>query len=341
MDFPIFQAVRVLTVSVTSFVIALAATPTLIDFLKRYQFNKQIRLSTQTPIFSALHKKKEGTPTTGGVIIWLTVILLAVIFWFHPLLNFVDRGQTYLPLAALIFAAVIGLADDILGILRIDPKGGGLQIRHKLLIYFFMALLGALWFYYKLDWDVLNLPFYGNINMGWWYIPFFMFIIIASAFSMNETDGLDGLAGGVALFAFVALTVVSFALGRYHLAVFNAVIVGALLAFLWFNIYPARFFMGDTGSTALGITIGVTALLTNTALFLPLFFFIPVVESVSVIIQVLSKKLTGRKIFLSTPIHHHFEAIGWPESQITMRFWIISVIFTTLGLVLFFLNRFL
>ncbi len=341
MDFPIFQAIRVLGAAIISFIIALAATPWAINLLKKHQFGKQIRQDERAPIFATLHKKKEGTPTAGGIIIWGTVLLLAVIFWIHPLLNFVDRAQTYLPLAALIFAAGVGLIDDISGILRIGPKGGGLLIRHKLLIYLLMALLGALWFYYKLDWDVLNIPFYGNIAMSWWYIPFFIFIIVASAFSLNETDGLDGLAGGVSLFAFSALTVVAFTLGRYHLAVFNVIIVGALLAFLWFNIYPARFFMGDTGSMALGITLGVTAMLTNTALFLPFFFFIPVVEALSVIAQTISKKTWGRKIFISTPIHHHFEAIGWPESQITMRFWIVSVVFTTIGLVFFFLNRFL
>ena len=341
MDFPIFQAIRVLGTAIVAFIIALAATPWIINLLKKHQFGKQIRQDESAPIFANLHRKKEGTPTAGGVIIWGTVLFLALIFWTHPLLNFIDRPQTYLPFSALIFAALIGLADDLMGIFRIGSKGGGLAIKEKLTLYLFMAILGAMWFYYKLDWDVLNVPFYGNVAIGWWYIPFFIFIIIASAFSMNETDGLDGLAGGVSVFAFVAFTAVAFTLGRYHLAVFNAIIVGSLLAFLWFNIYPARFFMGDTGSTALGITIGVTALLTNTALFLPFFFFIPVVETLSVIIQTISKKIRGRKIFISTPIHHHFEAIGWPESQITMRFWIISVVFTTLGLALFFLNRFL
>jgi phospho-N-acetylmuramoyl-pentapeptide-transferase len=211
----------------------------------------------------------------------------------------------------------------------------------KLLVYFAISLIGALWFYYRLDWDILNIPFWHNVNMGWWYVPFFMFIIIASAFSVNETDGLDGLAGGVMLFAFAALTVIAFTLGRYHLAAFNAVVVGALLAFLWFNIYPAQFFMGDTGSMALGITLGVTAMLTNTALLLPFLAIIPVVETLSVIIQLTSKKLRGKKIFHSTPIHHHFEALGWPESQITMRFWIISAVSSIGGLVIFFLNRFL
>ena len=341
MDFSILQAVKIFGVAIAGFAAALIATPFVSRLLIKYQFNKQIRASERAPIFSQLHKKKEGTPTGGGVIIWLTVVVLAFLFYFHPLLNFIDRAQTYLPLATLAIAGLIGLADDILGIWRIGPHGGGLGLRQKLALYTAIALVGALWFFYRLDWDVLNIPFYGNVNIGWLYVPFFMFIITASAFSVNETDGLDGLAGGVMLFAFSALTVVAFSLGRFHLASFSAAIVGSLLAFLWFNIYPAKFFMGDTGSMALGITLGVIAMLTNTALFLPFFAFIPVVESLSVMIQIPYKKLTGRKIFHSTPIHHHFEAIGWPESQITMRFWIISVVMTTIGLVLFFLNRFL
>lgn len=211
----------------------------------------------------------------------------------------------------------------------------------KIIVYTLMALIGGLWFFYRLDWSVLYVPFFGNVEVGWWYIPIFMFIIIASAFSANETDGLDGLLGGVLLFTFGALTVVAFTLGRYDLATFSGVTVGALLAFLWFNIYPARFFMGDTGSMALGITMGVIAMLTNTALFLPFFAVILVAESLSVIIQLTSKKLFGRKIFISTPIHHHFEAIGWPETKVTMRFWIISAVFTALGLALFFIARFL
>jgi phospho-N-acetylmuramoyl-pentapeptide-transferase len=188
---------------------------------------------------------------------------------------------------------------------------------------------------------VLTIPFYGNVSIGFWYIPLFIFVIVAAAFSANETDGLDGLAGGVMLFTYVALTIVAFALGRFQLATFGGVIVGALLAFLWFNIYPAKFFMGDTGAMSLGITIGVIAMLTNTTLLLPLFAPIFIIESGSVIIQLTSKKIRKKKVFLSAPIHHHFEALGWHETKVTMRFWIISVIFTTLGLVVFFLNRYL
>ena len=345
----ILQAIKVLGTAMISFAGALLLTPFLSSILAKYQFNKQIRAAADTPIYSELHKNKAGTPTGGGVIVWVTVLGLAAFFWLLDMLfdgaftyfNFIDRAQTYLPLFAMLVAALIGLFDDFLGILKIGPNGGGLKIRYKLIIYFIIALVGALWFYYRLDWDVLSIPLVGNFSVGWWYVPIFIFIIIASAFSANETDGLDGLAGGVLLFAFAALTVVAFALERYQLATFGGAVIGALLAFLWFNIYPARFFMGDTGSMSLGITMGVIAMLTNTVFLLPFFAPILVLESVSVLAQLLSKKFLGRKIFLSTPIHHHFEAKGWHETRVTMRFWIISVIFMALGLIIFFLNRFL
>ncbi len=346
----ILEAIRVIAITILAFVVALMATPIVSKLLKKFNFSKQIRTSPDTPIFSRLHRAKAGTPTMGGIIIWGTVLLLAIIFLlldvffdgFFTYLNFVDRAQTYLPLAALIMAAFLGLIDDILGVMRVGVHGGGVRVRHKLLIYFFLSALGAWWFYspHILDWHTIHVPFAGNFDIGAWYIPIFMFVIIASAFSANETDGLDGLLGGVTLFAFGALTVVAFALGRHDLAVMSGAIMGALLAFLWFNIYPARFFMGDTGSMALGITLGVMTMLTNTVLLLPLFAIVLVAESVSVILQITSKKLFKRKVFLSTPIHHHFEALGWPESQVTMRFWIVSVVGVGLGLALFFIDKF-
>ncbi len=347
----ISEAVRVIAVMVMAFVFALAFTPLLLDFLKKLNIRKQIRTSDTAPIFSSLHQGKEGTPTMGGIVVWGTVLGLALTLWILDVLfdggftyfNFVDRAQTYLPLAALTIAALLGLFDDVIGVLKIGPKGGGLTVSKKILIYLCLSAVGAWWFYSPniLDWHELWVPFFGKFDVGAWYIPIFMFIITASAFSANETDGLDGLFGGVSLFAFGALTTVSFALGRFDLATMGGAIVGALLAFLWFNIHPAKFFMGDTGSMALGITLGVIAMLTNTALILPFFLIIPVIESASVILQVTSKKLRGRKIFLSTPIHHHFEALGWPESQITMRFWIISIVSVGIGLALFFIDKFL
>lgn len=345
----VLQAVRVTGLSIVAFLVAFALTPLIAKLLEKFHLHKQIRASETAPVFSQLHAKKAGTPTMGGVIIWVTVLGLALILmlldflfggaWSY--LNFVDRAQTYLPIIAMLVAALFGLADDVLGVLKIGPYGGGLRISQKLVVYLLMALVGALWFYYRLGWDVLSVPFIGNIQIGWWYIPLFVFIIVASAFSANETDGLDGLAGGVLLFAFCALTVVAFAIGRYDLAAFGGVTIGALLAFLWFNIYPARFFMGDTGSMSLGITMGVIAMLTNTTLLLPFFAAILVLESLSVIVQVISKKIRGKKVFISAPIHHHFEALGWPETKVTMRFWIISVVSSALGLIIFFLNRYL
>ena len=343
------EAIRVIIISITSFTVALLLTPYTLKVLRKLDFRKQIRTSDSAPIFSKLHEGKGGTPTMGGVIIWGSVLGIAFVFWLLDTLfdggfgyfNFVDRAQTFLPIAALLIAALLGLFDDILGVLKIGPKGGGLTVPKKLLVYTLLSAVGAWWFFVKLEWTELHIPFFGNIEIGWWYIPIFMFIIIASAFSANETDGLDGLFGGVSLFAFGALSVIAFSLGRFDLSAMSAAIVGALLAFLWFNIYPAKFFMGDTGSMALGITLGVITMLTNTVVLLPLFFFIPVVESLSVIIQTISKKTRGKKIFLSTPIHHHFEALGWPESQITMRFWIVSVVSAGFGLVLYFIDKFL
>ena len=339
-----FHIVRILILTGLAFFVALALTPLLFKILAKKQFGKQIR-----PALSDIHQSKAGTPTMGGIIIWLTALGLAFIFFILNLLfdgfwnyfDFVNRAQTYLPLAAMLIAAIIGLADDIFGVLKIGPNGGGIKVKHKLLIYAAIAALGAWWFYFKLDLTALYIPFYGNLEIGWLYFPFFMFVIIATAFSANETDGLDGLLGGVSLFAFGALTAVAFTLGRYDLAAFSAVVIGALLAFLWHNVYPARFFMGDTGSMALGITMGTIAMLTNTALFLPFFAFILIIESLSVIIQITGFKLFNRKFFLFTPIHHHFEKLGWHETTITMRFWIISGIMSSLGLVLFALSRFL
>lgn len=343
------EAVRVTVLTTISFVVALIITPIWFRVLKKYRFGKHLREASEAPVFHEFHKNKEGVPTAAGVIIWGTVLILAVFFglmgiffdgtWHY--FNFISRPETYLPLAALLIAAVLGLVDDWLGVLRIGgASGGGLTVRYKSVMYIFLALIGAWWFYFRLGWDVLNVPFFGNIQIGLWYIPIFIFIVFASAFSANETDGLDGLLGGVSLFAFLALVAVSFALHRYDLAAFCGAMIGALLAFLWSNIYPAKFMMGDTGSMSLGITIGVVAMLTNTALLLPFFAVILVIESLSVIIQLVSKMTRhGKKVFRSSPIHHHFEALGWPESQVTMRFWIISAISAAFGLVIFFVSR--
>ncbi|MBI1975215.1 MAG: phospho-N-acetylmuramoyl-pentapeptide-transferase [Parcubacteria group bacterium] len=345
---PILQIVRVLFVSAVSFGLAMLMEPVLGRMLVRWGVRKQIRVDG-APVFASHHGKKEGTPTMGGILIWGSVLGLIVVFalmarlfgGFWNSLDFLSRSQTLLPLGAFIFAALIGAADDILGVLRIGPQGGGLRVREKVALYFLAAAVGAWWFYFKLGWEVLHIPFLGDFHIGFWYIPIFLFVITATSFSMNETDGLDGLAGGVATVAFVVLGVVAFAQGRYDLATFIAALLGALLAFLWFNIYPAKFFMGDTGSMALGVALGVISMFTNTAFLLPFFAFILVIESLSVIVQFVSKKVFGKRLFLSTPIHHHFEARGWHESRVTMRFWILSGVMASFGLIIFLLDRLL
>jgi len=344
-----FQLIRILLLGVFATVLTFILTPFWTNILYKYRLGKQIREDSNAPVFISLHQKKAGTPTMGGVLIWGATLIITLLFFiisritdgFWAEMNFLSREQTWLPLAAMVGAAVAGLADDIFGVFKIGPKGGGLRMRDKIIIYTLIAAIGAWWFWIKLGYNSVHLPFFGEWLLGYWYILFFIFILVATTFSMNETDGLDGLAAGVALIGFMCLLVVAFVQGKYNLAAFLSVLMGTILAFFWFNIYPARFFMGDTGAMALGITMGVVAILTDTVFFLPFFGFILVIESLSVIIQRIYKKITKKKLFLSSPIHHHFEAKGWPETKITMRFLIISGVAAAFGLALYFLDKFL
>ena len=343
----LFPIVKIFTLTAASFVVTILWTPALTHFLYKYKLGKQIRDAAETPVYSRLHAKKSGTPTMGGVLIWgttlgMAVILAALAAWvdgFWDKFSFLPRRETLLPLGALVASALVGLVDDYYNVRRLGAHGGGLRVRHRLFIYTAIAAVGAWWFFYKLDWDLIRLPFVGDFNLGWWFIPLSVAIMVATSFSVNETDGLDGLAGGTLLTSFGAYGAIAFSQGRFDLAAFCGVIIGALLAFLWFNIPPARFFMGDTGAMSLGVTLGIVALLTNSLLLLPVIGLIFVIESLSVLIQTASKKLRGKKIFISTPIHHHFEAIGWPESKIVMRFWVISGVSAVVGVILSLLDR--
>lgn len=337
------ELIRLIVLGALSFACAMAWNPLLIALLKRYKCGKQIRASASAPVMSALHAKKSGTPTMGGVLIWGTVLLLAALLLFverffpHSWLgslSFLTRPQTLLPLGALVASALLGLVDDWMNIRQIGPHGGGMSMSYRLALYTGIAVVGAWWFFVKLGWDVLHVPFFGDFIVGWWYIPIFFVVIVATAFSVNETDGLDGLAGGTVLAAFGAYATIAFAQGRFDLAAFCVAIVGALLAFLWSNVYPARVFMGDTGSMGLGVSLGIVAMLTNMAAFLPLIGLVLVCESLSVIVQRLSKRFLKRKLFRSTPVHHHFEAIGWEEPTIVMRAWVIACMSAALGVAL-------
>ncbi|OGE87667.1 MAG: phospho-N-acetylmuramoyl-pentapeptide-transferase [Candidatus Doudnabacteria bacterium RIFCSPLOWO2_02_FULL_49_13] len=341
--------IKIASLASISFVLAMALTPLFTDFVFRNKFGKKIRADGTTPTFTKLHSKKEGTPTMGGILIWGTTIILAAVFWFldrqlhweffHQL-NFLTRQQTLLPLGALFATALLGLLDDYLGVKGVGGgKGGGLRMRYRVLFYLLVAVVGAYWFYAKLQFDILHIPGLGDFTIGWWYVPLFIFVVFATSFSVNQTDGLDGLAGGVLAVAFLSYGLIAFLQGRFELASLSAVLAGALLAFLWFNIYPARFFMGDTGSMSLGTVLAVMAFLTNSVAVLPLIGLILVVESGSSIIQLTSRKLLGRKVFLSSPIHHHFEAKGWPETKVTMRFWLIALIGAIIGVAINLIGR--
>ena len=344
--FTIFNAVRILVVAALAFFMALVIEPLWMRILKRYfAHGKEIEKKEDTfwgptPVFNALHKRKEGTPTMGGFIVWFTVALVTLVFaglhgWvdgFWSKVNFLSRSETYLPMAFLVVAGLVGMADDIAGIYK--RRGFGLGAR--LMLFIVLASAGGWWFVAKLGRDALNLPFFGDVTIGpVWYFLFFVFIMVATSFSLDITDGLDGLSGGIFLSMFAALAAIAFDQGRMDLATFIAAIAGALVAFLWFNIYPARFFMGDTCVMALGFVAGSTALLLNVPLLLPLIAVIPLVEAMSVIIQTVSKKTRHKKVFISTPIHHTFEALGWPETQITMRFWMINALGAIMGLAVF------
>ncbi|MEA3450208.1 MAG: phospho-N-acetylmuramoyl-pentapeptide-transferase [Patescibacteria group bacterium] len=346
---PDFYIIRTLLFTAAAFVFTMAWTPLLTHFLYKNKMGKQIRDDGTTPLFSKLHQAKSGTPTMGGILIWGSTLIFCVVFYYIAYLfpfeitaklNFLSRSQTLLILGCLVASALVGLVDDYLDARRLGYKKRGIKFWHKLLIYAIIALVGAFWFYFKLDWDLIHVPFLGNFNIGIAYIFFFIAVVVGTAFAVNQTDGLDGLAGGTLLMAFGSYAVISILIGRYDLATFCGVIVGALLAFLWFNINPARFFMGDTGSMSLGITLALIAMYTHTAFFLPFIGFIFVIEAVSTVIQILSKKFRkGKKVFLSAPIHHHFEASGWSEPKIVMRFWVIAGVMSSLGIVLFLLDK--
>lgn len=343
---------KVIVLTALSFFFTMALTPLWAHFLYKYKLGIKIKKTTvdgrRARYFRQLHAHKSGTPTMGGVLIWGEVILLALLMhWLAPWLSevfhnvwisrldFFSRSQTLLPLFTLLVTALLGLADDLMSIKKLGGnKGGGIRFFWRLIWLLGFAAWGAWWFYSKLEWSTIHIPAVGDLEIGWWYIPLFILVILATAFSSNETDGLDGLNAGILVQAFTVLGVIAFFQDRMDLAAFCGVVAGSLLAFLWFNFYPARFFMGDTGAFSLGATLGVVALLLNSVIVLPFIVSIYIFEALSVIIQLLSKKIRNKKVFLVAPIHHHFEAIGWPETKVTVRFWIINAIFAIIGLMI-------
>lgn len=321
-----------------SFVLSMLVSPLVTDYLYSRKFWKKSRevatSGEKANVYHKLHEHKhhQNIPTMAGIFIWLVVGLMTLMF------NF-SRSETYLPLFTIIVFGLLGLVDDIINV-RGNTKYAGLKLSWKLFWLIILSTLGALWFYFKLDWSVIHIPggnYFGlpyNVDIGLWYIPLFVLVIVSTANAVNITDGQDGLAGGLLSIVFGAYIIIALSQGKLGLAVFSASVVGAVLAYTWYNIYPARYFMGDTGSLALGATLGVIAMLTNTAVILPIIAFVFVIETSSVILQLFWKKYFKRKLFPIAPLHHTLEVIGWHESKVTQRLWVIGAIFAVIGLVL-------
>ncbi len=350
------NVIKIFSIGFFAFMCAFLATPGLAHFLYKHELWKKKPKEKAIDggdigYFRQLHpEEKIKTPRFGGILIWISVFFLIFFFfilsrffdffWIEKL-NFLSRDQTWLPLFTLVAASLVGLADDLLQTIkrpqirffsRIWEKclEGGLNLRYRLLLVSLIGAIGAWWFYFRLEQSFIYLPTVGEIYIGIFYIPLFILVMLA-VYSGGVIDGIDGLAGGTFASIFTAYTVIAFSQGQINLAAFSLAVVGGILAFLWFNIPPARFYMGETGIVGLTATLTVVAFLTNAVAVLPIIAILLVFASGSVIIQLLSKKFRGKKVFLAAPIQHHFEAKGWPSYKVTMRFWIIGVVAAIFG----------
>lgn len=334
------KLVEIMLMAFLGFALSSLVTPLYTRYAYRFKWWKKPRTTAVTgersKVFLKLHasKHRRNIPTMAGVIFIFSVVVITLMF------N-LSREETWLPLAAFVGAAAIGLIDDIINIKGTGAGVAGLPSKLKLLLITLVALIGGVYFYTKLDVSSIHVPFYGELGLGWLIIPLFVITIISTANAVNITDGLDGLAGGLAAIAFGNYAIIAFLQERFGVAGFCMTIVGVLLSYTWFNIHPARFFMGDVGSFCLGTALGVVAMITDTVLILPIIGAIFVAEAGSSLIQILSKKFRGgKRIFKIAPVHHHFEASGWPETKVTMRFWVLGQVFGFMGIVVFLLGSY-
>jgi phospho-N-acetylmuramoyl-pentapeptide-transferase len=315
---------------------------------KKYSRNNDVINSD----FQRIHNEDEElkTPRVGGIIIWVSILFSTLIFYLVSLLfpgemtekiNFLSKNQTLIPLFVLLLGSLIGLWEDLIqiygdGKTAHDDKSWR---KWKALLVVLVSFLIGIWFFYKLGMNTIHIPFGGDLYLGVLIIPFFIIVALAT-FSGGVIDGIDGLSGGVLASIFSAYSLIAFANNQIDIAAFCAVATGAILAFLWFNIPPARFYMGETGIMGLTITLATIAFLTDSVLILPIVAMPLVISSSSVILQMLSKKFrNGKKIFKLSPLHHHFEALGWPSYKVTMRFWILSLAFSVVGIILAIISR--
>lgn len=325
------EATRIFLLSFIAFCVAMLLTPIYTHFAYKHKLWKQKRTTDATgknlEVIKKLSTRKRDVPTMAGLIVIVATAIVTLLF------N-LDRQQTWLPLAAFIGGGIIGIIDDFINVRGAGHGVAGIRAPIKFIMITLVAAIGAWFFYYKLGYSTVHIPFFGDLSLGWLLIPLFILVVVSTGNAVNISDGLDGLAGGLLMSAFGAFGVIATLQGNFGIAAFCMTIVGALLAYLWFNIAPARFFMGDVGSFALGTALGVVAMLTDTLLLLPIIGLVFVLEAGSSLIQILSKKFFGRKIFTAAPLHHHLEAAGWEKTKVTMRFWVVGQVCAAIGIIL-------
>lgn len=342
--------------AILAFFVGIGITPIISNYLYKNKMwkkkaGKKAPDGKATPVYDKLYANRDvGTPRMGGAVIWASAIIVAFIIWIlarvtdieiFGKLEFISRNQTWIPFGTLIIGAFVGLIDDYLEVKgSVDYFAGGLSLKKRLSIVGLLGLAVACWFHFKLDVTTLAIPFFNDITLGWLIIPLIVLVIVA-IYSGGVIDGLDGLSGGIFAVMYSAYGVIAFSLQQVDLAAFCMLIVGGILAFLWFNIPPARFYMSETGSMPLTITLGVIAFMTDSivggvgVLVLPFIALLLFVTVGSSFIQVMSKKFrNGKKVFISAPLHHHFEALGWPATKIVMRYWVLAVIFASIGVII-------
>ncbi|MFL7894025.1 MAG: phospho-N-acetylmuramoyl-pentapeptide-transferase [Anaerolineales bacterium] len=314
-----------------SFLLAVIWGPPLLRVLRHYKIGETIRIEGPER-----HYTKQGTPTMGGIMIVVPVIFVTLLMNAATLLGFNVTGTSILlPLGVMVIFSLLGMIDDWEGI-RGPRRGIGMRARVKFPLQILLATIVAIGLVYFLDVPQLYIPGAKKaVDIGFWYFPLAVFLIVGTSNAMNFTDGLDGLAGLISATAFVAYGAIALLQGQIFLARFCFILAGATFGFLWFNVHPADLFMGDTGSLPLGATLAVVAMMTGHWILLPLIAVIPVSETLSVILQIAYFRLTGgRRMFKMVPIHHHFELSGWSETQIVQRFWLISLLFAMFGIAL-------
>ena len=346
----ITDVLKILIPSAAAFVVGIAITPFIADFLYKNKMWKRSSVKhtidgMEAPISSKLHNDEERkTPRMGGIVVWGSVFITTIIFllfsYMFPSdmtgkLNFLSRNQTWLPLFVLLGGAIFGLIDDYLVCRDMGSyKGGGLSLKTRLLFVTMLGALGACWFYLKLDVDYIHIPFWGDLHFGLLFVPIFI-IFILGIYSGGIIDGVDGLSGGVFAEIYAAYAIIAFANGQIDLAAYAAVVTGGLLAFLWFNIPPARFFNSETGTMALTSSIVIVAFLTKAVVPLLVIGFLLIATSASSVIQILSKKYRGgKKVFIVAPLHNHFQAKGWSGAKVVMRYWVLGMMLAVVGVIL-------